>query len=387
MRRLSCVVFCGLAVGMGLLPRVALAETIRVPLDQPTIQAGIDAAGTGDLVLVAPGTYTGPGNHDLDFGGRDITLRSEAGAASTMIDCQDQGRGFFLHGGETSAAVIEGFTITGGSADFGAGMLVTGATTAPTILSCHFATNITFDLGGGALYLEGSTPTFTDCTFTANEGNHGSGGVAFLDGASAVFTGCRMSGNSATFYGGGIYALNSTLTLTSCILDGNSTIAYGGAIASDASTLELTGCTLSDNAAVFGGGGGGLRLDGGTTATATNTIIAFSSDGEAVSCTGGSSASLSCCDVFGNADGDWTGCIAGQQGQDGNFGADPLFCDRPGGDFALNAASPCQPANSPGACGLVGALGVGCGTVAIPDPAQSPLTETTWGAIKATHRR
>lgn len=38
-------------------PRAPLAATIHVPLDQPTIQAAIDAAAPGDTIVVEPGTY------------------------------------------------------------------------------------------------------------------------------------------------------------------------------------------------------------------------------------------------------------------------------------------------------------------------------------------
>ena len=47
--------------------------TIRVPEDQPTIQAGIDAAQDGDLVLVSPRTYT----ETLTVSGKSITLASQ----------------------------------------------------------------------------------------------------------------------------------------------------------------------------------------------------------------------------------------------------------------------------------------------------------------------
>jgi hypothetical protein len=94
-----------------------------------------------------------------------------------------------------------------------------------------------------------------------------------------------------------------------------------------------------------------------------NCVVAFNG-GAAVHCIEQrAELTLTCNDFYNNADGDWTGCVADLLGSDGNFWADPLFCDQlnPLEPFALAANSPCAPENNPD-CGLIGALPVGCVT-------------------------
>lgn len=58
------------------------AAVIRVPTDQATIQAAINAAANGDTVSVAAGTYS----ENINFMGKALTVISEQGAAVTVID-------------------------------------------------------------------------------------------------------------------------------------------------------------------------------------------------------------------------------------------------------------------------------------------------------------
>jgi len=91
---------------------------------------------------------------------------------------------------------------------------------------------------------------------------------------------------------------------------------------------------------------------------------------------------LMCCDLYGNVGGDWTGYIADQLGLDGNFSADPLFCDTASGDLTLEECSPCLPGSHPDgySCGgVIGAFGAGCECSSGTEP-------TSWGAIKALYR-
>jgi hypothetical protein len=101
----------------------AWAKIIRVPADQPTIQAAINAATKGDTVLVADSTYY----ENIDFKGKAIVVASHfwvdgdtSHIDSTIINGSkpsDPNKGSVVSfvSGEDTTSVICGFTITGGT--------------------------------------------------------------------------------------------------------------------------------------------------------------------------------------------------------------------------------------------------------------------------------
>ena len=220
-----------------------------------TIQKAIDSAYNGDTVLVADGTYTGPGNRNIDFLGKAITVRSESGPENCIIDCNgrqtDPHRGFYFHKGEDQNSILDGFTITNGDADWGAG--ISCEESSPAITNCTFSGNWAY-FGGGMCNQNNSSPTVTNCTFSGNSADYGGGGMC-NGGGSPTVTNCTFSGNTAVYSGGGMYNGGSSPTVTNCDFSGNSADYSGGGMYNGGSSPTVTNCDFSGNSADYSGGG------------------------------------------------------------------------------------------------------------------------------------
>jgi hypothetical protein len=182
--------------------------------DAPTVQEAIYLTYPGDTVLLSNGVFSGEGNHDNNFLGQNIILRSEHGPDSTIIDCQgtyyDWANAFFFMNWETRDAVVEGVTIKNGWDHVGAGMHMRH-NTAPTIRNCVFSTNVAENVGGAA-FVYGSEPLFEDCVFHHNRGDS-AGAVMLFYTRMAECRRCTFASNLVWTRGGAMVCAYSGATI------------------------------------------------------------------------------------------------------------------------------------------------------------------------------
>ncbi len=237
-----------------------------------SIQVAIDASINGDTIEVASGTYF----EAIDFLGKAITLRSSDGPATTIIDASSvPAAGETISvvrcvSGETSATVLNGFTITGGTGDttatevpIGGGMI--NIDSSPTVHDCIFTNRAG---SGGGMYNALSSPSVSNCMFIGNRATYG-GGMFNVDSSSMLIN-CAFIDNwtdSADGNGGGMYNDNSNPTLINCTFVGNTTHAVGAGMLNRLSNPILTNCTFRGNTAAGGGGG---MANGNSNPTVTN---------------------------------------------------------------------------------------------------------------------
>ncbi|MDI6447948.1 choice-of-anchor Q domain-containing protein [Anaerobaca lacustris] len=240
---LATVLTCLLGVSAS-----SLAATLYVDDSGKTgfsnVQAAVDAARDGDVIVIQPGTYTGRGNQDIDLQRKAIRIQSTdpndpAVVEATIIDCggtqADPHRGFHV---QDFTGEIVGLTITNGLAASGGAVYCRSSVL--TLRQCRIVQNATLpgeergnpDGGtGGGVYCEASTVEMIGCYITDNSTGAG---------ADSRETSAGSGGDGA-----GVYAVSSLLHVSDSTIADNVTGAGGD----------------SDSIAGRGGNGAGIHAD------------------------------------------------------------------------------------------------------------------------------
>jgi len=322
------------------------ATEIFVPDDHPTIQLALAAAADGDIITVRAGTYS----ESIDFLSKAVTLRSQSGAAMTVIDGSmvTWKSVVTFNSGESAGSILEGFTITNGSGisfEEGGGIYC-GAGTAPVIRNNIITHNGCYNFyghcKGGGVYCQDSSATILNNVISFNSFNcsSGWGGGIFIDDGEPTIDGNVIHNNSlstiAEGSGGGIYCGSGTAQIHNNLLIDNycgaSPGARGGGIYCGAG-MVTNNTVYSNECDPYSGRGGGIFVPLGATAVLTNNIVRDNWAPKNPELSGGD-AQVTYCNVKGG----WPGT--------GNIDADPLFADSGRADFHLTYGSPCRDAGT-----------------------------------------
>lgn len=223
-----------------------------VPSQYPTIQAAVYASKNGDTVIIAPGTYTGPGNRDIVVN-QNITIRSQDGPETCIIDCNgspaEQHIGFYINAGS-----IAGITITGGYSTRDEGSAITCSYGSRVKLTNCILTNNRGTMGG-AVFCNRGNMEIANC-FLINNVNQGSGGAISCQDRESflMLANCTISGNSAG-RGGGIIVSRSNIIVKNCVISNNRADPMdGGGIYCVSGSVLVADSSICGNSSRTGGG-------------------------------------------------------------------------------------------------------------------------------------
>ena len=230
------------------------AGRVYVPSEFPTIQEAIDVTINGAEVIVEPGIYTGPGNCDIDFRGKAITVRSvdpnnPAVVAATIIEPNTLAIGFRFRKGEQADSVVDGLTIRrciGRAA-------IDCYNSSPTIRNCIIEDNYHYDLpyyGGAGIACYESSPVISNCVIRNNYGGGLRCKVSDPTVRNCIFTANRGAysgyyGDIGTSFGGGILSQGGDISVINCTFSGN-VADVGGGICSFGSYAYINNMTISN---------------------------------------------------------------------------------------------------------------------------------------------
>ena len=315
------------------------------------IQAAINSSSNGDTISVAgntstPVVFSGPGNSNIDFGGKNIIVQSDWGPGGTTINCQNNGRAFIFQSGEgkTGFALLDGFTIINGYAEdpnwpqdpnddaSGYGGAIYIKNSSPFITNC-LITDCTADAGGGAIFCDEDGDAYiTFCDIGIRLGSYNFAGWGFyryID-INDVNDVNQLDVNDLNHLGGGIYCRNSNPRIINCNINYNEAWGSGGGIACENSDALIRDCNILENDCLvkdkrIDQHGGGIYIKGGTPTIERGNIIwnyaRWSGGGIAVQ--DGDGVVIDGCFIYDNQCGASAGGIYSQGNPSGDPNADP----------------------------------------------------------------
>ena len=214
------------------------ARTLFVPGDHSTLGAAIEAARSGDEIVLARGTYSPSLNGErfpLWIEQLELTIRG-AGALDCFLDAELVSR--ILHVGPGADVYLENVTFKGGYSDeAGGAVLVQGPGARARIHRAHFLANEAAAGGDAAAVLEGGHLVLGNCLV---EGNGVRGPTLQVDiGGSADLEHLTIHGNGGPalgWSGDGDVALRRSIVSLPGVPDGES---VGISIDSGRGSLQL----------------------------------------------------------------------------------------------------------------------------------------------------
>ncbi len=171
-----------------------------------TIQTAVDAAASRSTVTVGPGVYS-----ESVVINKQLTLQSVTGATNTIVDATGLGQSVFTISQSTT---IDGFTIMGGQAGWGAGLGVSSG--GLTLRNSIVKDNVASAYGGGILGNTYVSLTIEDNIFESNTATWGGGAISWSSYGDKVIQRNVFRNNSAKdggaisagSYGGGMIKNN-----------------------------------------------------------------------------------------------------------------------------------------------------------------------------------
>ncbi|MEW5702543.1 MAG: right-handed parallel beta-helix repeat-containing protein [Candidatus Zixiibacteriota bacterium] len=356
----------------------ASAATIRVPADQPTIQAAINATATNDTVLVSPGVYT----ENVVINQHDLVLIGDTVAFSVSLHPAGFGMSPVTFGGSvTRSCQLVGFVIEGAQNVRGIDCIGASPTIRKNEIRNNASGGISFSYGGlglveenyihnntagtgGGISMSAGAADVINNVIDSNRAG-GSGGGIFCEGEAAhQVVGNVFRGNYSGASGGGLVMFTGG---GSVYVSGNlfayDTADHGGGLATGRYGTTVVNNTFDHCRCGISYGGGNAIWWGGTggyLGEIKNNIFSNTSTGYPLGGAIGADVGvdgyveISYNAFWQNSPADYYRLAPGPN----SIEADPLYCDTIIGDYHLGPGSPCAAAGEAGVD--IGAYGVGC---------------------------